>query len=142
MGNTNLREPLLNLGDSQISENMTLWREVWEDVEMGSAIALPDDFGGVGLRLLALKTKHTNQSRRLLALAEIYDGIRSRRPRGASTGTGNGSFLARSLRVRLSPGSRRSKAAGQQLKVSAVCGFQLPISVFRDGGTEFDVHEA
>jgi len=41
---------------------------------MGSAIALRDDFDGAGLRLLARKTKHANQSRRLLALAEIYDG--------------------------------------------------------------------
>lgn len=41
---------------------------------MGSAIALRGDFDGAGLRLLARKTKHANQSRRLLALAEIYDG--------------------------------------------------------------------
>lgn len=41
---------------------------------MGVAIALRVDFDGATLRHLARKTKNANQSRRLLALAEIYDG--------------------------------------------------------------------
>jgi len=41
---------------------------------MGAAIELRADFEGAGLRRLARKTKNANQSRRLLALAEIYDG--------------------------------------------------------------------
>ena len=41
---------------------------------MGSAIGLRDDFDGASLRRLARSTKSANQSRRLLALAEIYDG--------------------------------------------------------------------
>src|SRR5680860_1406491 len=41
---------------------------------MGEAIALRVDFDGATLRCLARKTKNANQSRRLLALAEIYDG--------------------------------------------------------------------
>lgn len=41
---------------------------------MGSAISLRDDFNGAGLRRLARLTKSANQARRLLALAEIYDG--------------------------------------------------------------------
>ena len=41
---------------------------------MGAAIELRADFEGTGLRRLARKTKNANQSRRLLALAEIYDG--------------------------------------------------------------------
>ena len=41
---------------------------------MGAAIALRTDFDGATLRRLARKTKNANQSRRLLALAEIYDG--------------------------------------------------------------------
>ena len=41
---------------------------------MGSAIALREDFDGAGLRGLAKATKDAGQSRRLLALAEIYDG--------------------------------------------------------------------
>jgi len=41
---------------------------------MGAAIALRVDFDGATLRRLARKTKNANQSRRLLALAEIYDG--------------------------------------------------------------------
>ena len=42
---------------------------------MGTAIGLRVDFDGVALRRLARKTKNANQSRRLLALAEIYDGV-------------------------------------------------------------------
>ena len=41
---------------------------------MGAAIGLRDDFDAVALRRLARKTKIANQARRLLALAEIYDG--------------------------------------------------------------------
>ncbi len=41
---------------------------------MGAAIGLRADFDGAALRRLARKTKNANQSRRLLALAEIYDG--------------------------------------------------------------------
>jgi transposase len=45
-----------------------------DEVAMGKAIALRSDFDGVQLRRLARVTKHANQARRLLALAEIYDG--------------------------------------------------------------------
>ena len=41
---------------------------------MGSAIGLREDFDGSALRRLARATKIANQARRLLALAEIYDG--------------------------------------------------------------------
>ena len=41
---------------------------------MGTAIDLRDDFDGASLRRLSRTTKHANQARRLLALAEIYDG--------------------------------------------------------------------
>ncbi len=41
---------------------------------MGSAIALREDFYGSGLRRIAKATKDAAQSRRCLALAEIYDG--------------------------------------------------------------------
>ena len=41
---------------------------------MGTGIALRGDFDGPGLRRLAKATKDAGQSRRLLALAEIYDG--------------------------------------------------------------------
>ena len=43
---------------------------------MGSAIALRDDFDGAVLRRFARATKDAAQGRRLLALAEIYDGGR------------------------------------------------------------------
>ncbi len=43
---------------------------------MGSAISLREDFDGTDLRRLARTTKDAGQSRRLLALAEIYDGGR------------------------------------------------------------------
>lgn len=41
---------------------------------MGAAIKLREDYDGPALRALAKKTKDAAQSRRLLALAEIYDG--------------------------------------------------------------------
>ena len=41
---------------------------------MGAAIALSEDFDAASLRRLARSTRNANQSRRLLALAEIYDG--------------------------------------------------------------------
>jgi len=41
---------------------------------MGTAIALRSDFDGATLRRLARRTTNANQVRRLLALAEIYDG--------------------------------------------------------------------
>lgn len=41
---------------------------------MGSAIGLREDFDGTALRRLARASKNANQTRRLLALAEIYDG--------------------------------------------------------------------
>jgi transposase len=43
---------------------------------MGRAIVLREDFEGVDLRRLAKNTKDGAQCRRLLALAEIYDGGR------------------------------------------------------------------
>ena len=47
---------------------------VVEGEAMGSAIGLRDDFGGPVMRRLSRATKGANQARRLLALAEIYDG--------------------------------------------------------------------
>jgi transposase len=41
---------------------------------MGNAIALRADFDAPGLRQLARLSKSVNQSRRLLALAEVYEG--------------------------------------------------------------------
>ena len=41
---------------------------------MGRKIALREDFDGPGLRRLAKASKDAGQSRRLPALAEIYDG--------------------------------------------------------------------
>jgi transposase len=45
---------------------------------MGSAIALRGDFDAITLRKLARQTRDAKQSRRLLALAEIYDGAQRR----------------------------------------------------------------
>ena len=41
---------------------------------MGSSIGLWDDFDGASLRRLARFSKSANQARRVLALAQIYDG--------------------------------------------------------------------
>ena len=52
---------------------------------MGRAVALQEDFDGPALRRLAKASKDAGQSRRLLALAEIYDG--GRRTEAARIGT-------------------------------------------------------
>ena len=41
---------------------------------MGSAVGLRGDYDGTALRRLVRASKSANQARRLLALAEIYDG--------------------------------------------------------------------
>jgi transposase len=41
---------------------------------MAAALELREDFDGPALRLLARRSKDSGQARRLLALAEIYDG--------------------------------------------------------------------
>ena len=41
---------------------------------MGTAIGLREDFDAAGLRRLARASRSANQARRLLALAQIYDG--------------------------------------------------------------------
>jgi transposase len=56
-----------------------------EGKAMGAAIGLRDDFDGAALRRLSRATKSANQSRRLLALAEIYDG--GRRSEAAKLGS-------------------------------------------------------
>jgi len=63
-----------SLSDSQTGESMNLWHPSFGGSDMGSAISLRDDFDGTALRQLARKSKSANQARRLLALAEIYDG--------------------------------------------------------------------
>ena len=51
---------------------------------MGAAIRLREDFEATGLRCLAKASRDVGQSRRLLALAVIYDG--GRRTEAARTG--------------------------------------------------------
>jgi transposase len=55
-----------------------------EGVTMGTAIGLREDFDGAALRRLARASKSANQARRMLALAEIYDG--GSRTRAAQVG--------------------------------------------------------
>jgi transposase len=54
---------------------------------MAAPITLRDDFDGPGVRKLARATKDAAQARRLLALAEIYDGA-MRREAGRIGGVG------------------------------------------------------
>lgn len=58
---------------------------------MGSAIGLPDVYDSAALRRLARGSKSVHQARRLLALAEIYDGGKP---------TKNKPFSSASLRLR------------------------------------------
>jgi transposase len=65
---------LTHIGDSQSVKSLILCGPVLEGMVMGAAIGLRADFDGAALRRLARTTKSANQGRRLLALAEIYDG--------------------------------------------------------------------
>ena len=65
---------LTHAGGSQRPESLNLWLHIWENVAMGAAIELRSDFDGATLRRLARTMTNANQGRRLLALAEIYDG--------------------------------------------------------------------
>ena len=42
---------------------------------MASAVKLRDDYSAAALRRLAARTKNVNQSRRLLSLAAVQDGM-------------------------------------------------------------------
>ena len=42
---------------------------------MASAVSLREDYSAVALRRLAASSKHANQSRRLLSLAAVLDGM-------------------------------------------------------------------
>ncbi len=72
-------------GDSQGLKSLNQWGELIWRFTMGGAIALREDFNGPALRRLAKASKDAGQSRRLLALAEIYDG--GRRTDAARTGS-------------------------------------------------------
>jgi len=86
---------------------------------MGKAIALRADFDGPQLRRLARWTKDANQGRRLLALAEIYDG--GSRHRAAQVG-GVGRQIVRDwverFNVRGPEGLFDGKAPGNRPKLS------------------------
>ena len=87
---------------------------------MGVAIALRSDFDGAILRRLARKTKNANQSRRLLALAEIYDG--GSRGDAARIGGGVGLQIVRDWVVRFNARGPDAlidgKARGNQPKLN------------------------
>ena len=86
---------------------------------MGAALKLRTDFDGAMLRDLARKTKDANQARRLLALAEIYDG--GRRGDAARIG-GVGLQIIRDwverFNTRGPDGLINGKAPGQQCKLN------------------------
>ena len=86
---------------------------------MGAAIRLRTDYDGATLRRFARTTKDANQARRLLALAEIYDG--GRRNDAARIG-GVGLQIVRDWVVRFNArgpdGLINGKAPGQRPKLN------------------------
>ena len=54
---------------------------------MSTPVPLRSDFDTIGLRMLARRSRDPDQTRRLLALAEIYEAARGRMRRG-SAGSG------------------------------------------------------
>ena len=66
-------ECLTHVGDSQAVRSLTQCGEPMR-FAMAAPIDLRNDFDSVSLRRLAKRTRDATQSRRLLALAEVYDG--------------------------------------------------------------------
>ena len=62
-----------HVGDSQAVRSLTQCGEPMR-FAMAAPIDLRNDFDSVSLRRLAKRTRDATQSRRLLALAEVYDG--------------------------------------------------------------------
>src|SRR2546427_12632965 len=60
----------------------------FREVAMSTPVPLRSDFDTIGLRRLARRSRDPDQTRRLLALAEIYDG--GSRPDAARIGGGGG----------------------------------------------------
>jgi len=62
--------------DSQRATTLNRWNRSIRRISLGRAVTLRRDFDGAALRRLAKVSKDGGQSRRLVALAEIYDGAR------------------------------------------------------------------
>ena len=109
-------------GDSQGSGFLNQWGEVIRRFAMGSAISLREDFDGPALRRMAKASKDAAQSRRLLALAEIYDG--GARSDGARVG-GVGLQVIRDWVLRFNAeganGLVDRKASGPSPKLIPIC---------------------
>ncbi len=88
---------------------------------MAAPIALREDFDGLALRRLAKRTREANQSRHLLALAEIYDA--GSRGQAASLG-GVGLQTIRDWVLRFNAGGPEGlidgKAPGRSPKLNGV----------------------
>src|SRR2546427_5134317 len=63
----------------------------FREVAMSTPVPLRSDFDTIGLRRLARRSRDPDQTRRLLALAEIYDG--GSRPDAARIGGGGGQIV-------------------------------------------------
>ena len=96
---------------------------------MGAAIELRDDFDAGALRRLAKRSRDGGQSRRLLALAEIYDG-RRRSDAARLAGVGLQIIRDRVLRFnaegpeglidRKAPGPRRKPTDAQRAALAGI----------------------
>src|SRR4029077_5451192 len=67
------------------------WQAAFERFAMSTPVPLRSDFDTIGLRMLARRSRDPDQTRRLLALAEIYDG--GSRPDAARIGGGGGQIV-------------------------------------------------
>ncbi len=96
---------------------------------MPAAVPLRDDFDAAGLRRLAKSCKDARQSRRLLAIAAIYDGMR--RGEAAKIGGMDRQILRdwvlrfneegpRGLVDRKSPGAKRRLSEAQMFELAAI----------------------
>lgn len=104
---------------------------------MGSAIGLRDDFDGLALRRLARGSKIANQARRLLALAEIYEGGRRT---GAARIGGVGLQIVRDWVVRFNARGLGRSQGGLSTKIHvATEALGLPIRLIDSLGQRNDI---
>jgi transposase len=106
---------------------------------MGTGVALRSDFDAAGLRQLARVSKDANQGRRLLALAQIYDGG----SRGAAARVGSvGRQIVRDWVVRFNvrgpDGLLDGKAPGNKSKLND--GQRQALAAIVDSGPDVAVH--
>lgn len=115
---------MTHAGDSQSVKSLNLWHPVMEGVAIGAAIGLREDFDGAALRRLARGTKIANQGRRLLAVAEIYDGGKAGSPTERAKHNSFAGQVSTSLSPQSSTGTRLTSPMRSRISAPSVKSYQ------------------